>query len=54
MKLKKMRIDKAIGQIIIACVLVFLAFCMLVPIIWMILGAFKLGNHQLSTDIFCT
>lgn len=48
MKSKKMRIDKAIGQIIIACVLVFLAFCMLVPIIWMILGAFKQDSEIIS------
>lgn len=48
MKLKKRSIDKAISKIIIIFVLVFLAFCMLVPIIWMILGAFKLDSEIIS------
>ncbi len=48
MKLKKLSIDKAIGKIIITCILVFLAFCMLVPIIWMILGAFKQDSEIIS------
>lgn len=48
MKLKKRSIDKAISKIIIICVLVFVAFCMLVPIIWMILGAFKQDSEIIS------
>lgn len=48
MKLKKRSIDKAISKIIIIFVLVFLAFCMLVPIIWMILGAFKQDSEIIS------
>ena len=48
MKLKKRSIDKAISKIIIIFVLVFLAFCMLVPIIWMSLGAFKQDSEIIS------
>lgn len=48
MKLKKWSIDKAICKIIVIFVLVFLAFCMLVPIIWMILGAFKQDSEIIS------
>ena len=48
MKLKKRSIDKAISKIIIIFVLVFLAFCMLLPIIWMILGAFKQDSEIIS------
>lgn len=48
MKAKHLKIDKVIGKTIIAIVLVFLAFCMLVPIIWMILGAFKQDSEIIS------
>lgn len=48
MKLKKRSIDKAISKIVIIFVLVFLAFCMLVPIVWMILGAFKQDSEIIS------
>ena len=48
MKLKKRSIDKAISKIIIIFVLVFLAFFMLVTIIWMSLGAFKQDSEIIS------
>jgi len=41
MNRKKIKLDKLLCKILIAIILIFLAFCMLVPIIWMILGAFK-------------
>lgn len=45
MKTKIIKPDKIFSSLIVYIVLIFLAFCMLVPIIWMFLGAFKLDSE---------
>lgn len=46
--MKRKYISKKICRIAIFLMLVFLAFCMLIPIVWMILGAFKQDTEIIS------
>lgn len=46
--MRSKKIDEIVLKVIVTIILVFLAFCMLVPIIWMILGAFKQDSEIIS------
>lgn len=46
--MKRKYIGKKICRIVIFIMLIFLAFCMLIPIVWMILGAFKQDTEIIS------